>query len=306
MSQMDDKAHYQFICDIDAVDWSLYPEITHNDYTWLNVRGPKETFECKVYYKKRLIRDSLKTNERVDKAPLHTVSVHGITSIPRYVIIENDVLYTPIGTQWAQIRVNNHSKAIAITTFNNIIRITVQCTFDCNNSIALPPGLPLFDTKVEKIIGFVGKRLRNGLYVVDATSNQKISKKIMSNEKIYIHFNDMIKSSKSTNRMVKSQKRIVIYGNILFTDGITTEEIRKLETRYSTCDQEKRINVYQTETGVIINITNSPDDEDSDELESFVFTNTKSTQYFVLHPTEELVLDEEELLVPMKKKSKKR
>lgn len=298
MSRMDDKATFQYINALHPLDWSLQSEYVHGDYKW--TISP-DSFECTTYQNKKPIRYSLALNQLIDGvSPPDKILTQSVTTISRYIIVDNDIIYVPVGTTWAQIIVDNRIKAVAITTYNNIVKISIQCTFECN--IPLPIGLPLFDNTVDKIIGFVGRRLPNDRYIIDAASNQKICKNVMSNEKINIHFINLTLSS-NKQPFVKSQKRMVIYGNMLSDKGISTQKIRHLETRLNDNDQEKRINVIQKEDGVLINITNGLN-EDADELESFSFLNTKFVKYFVLPPLEEFIVDEEETIVVSKKNKK--
>lgn len=290
MSQMNDKSTFQYINNTDPVDWSVHSEYVHDNFKW--IISP-DTMECTTYCHKKPIRYSLELNQLINESSPNNVIAQSVTTISRYLIVDNDIIFVPIGTTWTQIIVDNRIKAIVIATYNNIVKISVQCTFDCK--ISLPVGLPLFNSTVDKIIGFVGRRLPNDLYTIDAASNQKISRNIMTKEKINIHFINLALTN-NKQPIVKSQKRVAVYGNLLSEKGISTQKIRHLESRLNDNDEEKRINVIQKEDGVVINITNGIN-EDSDELESFSFINTKFLKYFVLPPREEFVVDEEERIV---------
>lgn len=299
MSQMNDKAIFQHINTINHFDWSKDSEYIHDDYRWVI---SLDSLECTTYHNKKPIRYFLGLNQLVDgSSSINNVDTHSVTKISRFLITDNDIIYIPIGSTWTQVIVDNRIKAIALTTYNNIVKISVQCTFDCH--ISLPVGLPLFNSTVDKVIGFVGRRLPNNQFVIDAATNLKISKHIMSNEKINIHYIDLTYSS-NKQPLVRSQKRVVVYGNMLSEKGISTQKIRHLESRLNDNDQEKRINVIQKEDGVVINITNGMD-EDADELESFSFINTKFVKYFVLSPIEEFVVDEEDRVIISRGKNKK-
>lgn len=298
MSHMNDRATFQYINTVDPVDWSVQSEYVHDDYKW---KISPDSLECTTYHHKKPIRYSLGLNQLMDGSSSSSrVLTQSVTTIPRYLIVDNDFIYMPVGTTWAQIMVDNCVKAIAVTTYNNIVKISMQCTFHCN--IPLPVGLPLFNGTVDKVIGFVGRQLPNGWYTVDAASNQKITKHIMTNEKINIHFINLTYSKQQP--VTRSQKRVAVYGNMLCEKGISTSKIRHLEARLNDNDQEKRINVIQKDDGVLINVTNGTNEE-ADELESFSFMNTKFKKYFVLPPIEEFVVDEEQKIIVKNKKHKK-
>lgn len=307
MSLMNDKTSYKCINVVAPVDWSTHTEYVHNNYKWvikpLSVSG---SFECETYQNKKIIRRNLILNEKIDSDPertdLHNIYNQTITSIPRCIIVDSDIVYIPIGTTWGQVIVDNHIKAVVLSYYNDIVKISVQCTFGCD--LTLPFGLPLFNTSLDKIVGFVGRRLPNGRYVIDAASNQKISRNILSEEQLQINFIDLIYCKDKQN--VKSRKRVVLYGNRVFNNGLPIHEIRRLETRFNDKEKEKRINVLQYENGVIINITND-DNLDAAELGSFSFINTKLVKYFALPPIQEFVVEEEENLGKLKvKRGKKR
>lgn len=296
---MNDKAAFQYINTVNPVDWFSQSEYVHDDYKW--IISP-DTLECTTYHHKKPIRYSLELNQLIDGSSPSNIFTQSVTTIARYLIDDNDIIFVPIGTTWTQLVVDNRIKAIVLTTYNNIVKISLQCTFDCN--VSLPVGLPLFNNTVDKIIGFVGRRLPNNRYIIDAASSQRISKHIMTNEKINIHFINLVLTN-NNQPIVKSQKRVVIYGNMLCEKGISTQKIRDLETRSNDNNQEKRINVIQKEDGVVINITNGIN-ENADELESFSFINTKFIKYFILPPREEFVVDDEEkIIVTNARKNKK-
>lgn len=296
MPLMNDKVAHKYINVVPSVDWSTNTEYLHNNYKWI-IRPLSATgsFECETYQNKKIVRQNLIINEQVgaagdhDNAGLNHIYNQTITSIPRCTIVDCDIVYVPVGTTWAQVIVDGHMKAVALSYYNNIVKVTVLCTFYCD--LTLPFGLPIFNNGLDRIVAFVGRRLPNGRYVIDAASNQKISRHILSNEKLQINFIDLVNSK--DRQIIKSQKRVVLYGNQLFRNGLATHEIRRLETRFNDNEEEKRINVLQDENGVTINITND-ENIDAAELESFSFRNTKLVNYFVLPPIQEFVVDEEE------------
>lgn len=293
MSSMNDKTTYKCINTVSPVDWSTNTEYVHNNYKWI-IRPLSATgsFECETYQNKKIIRQNLILNQQVDgtgEFDLNNINNQTITSIPRCTIVDCDIIFVPVGTTWAQVIVDNYIKAIVLSYYNNIIKISVQCTFTCD--LSLPFGLPLFNNSLDRIVGFVGRQLTNGRYVIDAASNQKISRHILSNEKLQINFIDLVHCK--DKQVIRSRKRVVLYGNHLFKNGLATSEIRHLETRFNDNEEEKRINILQYENGVIVNITND-ENIDAAELESFSFLNTKLVKYFVLPPIQEFVIDEDE------------
>lgn len=312
MSLMSDKTLYKSIAFVPAVDWTTNTEYVHNTYKWIiSPLSTTGSFECKTYNNKKIIRENLVLNEQLDESSSSSKAVYAewnniynqtITSIPRCMIVQNDIVFVPIGTTWAQVIADDHIKAVVPSFYNNIVKIAIQCTFNCN--ITLPVGLPLFNASLDRVVGFVGRRLPNGRYVIDAAASQKISRHILSDEKIAVKFMNIVNSPKDGGEVVTSRKRVNLYGNKVFDKGLATYKLRQLETTFNDNECCKQINIAQMEDGVFITITNG-NHEDAAEVESFSFVNTKLDKYYVLPPIHEFVVEEVELDQTWKRKKKR-
>lgn len=351
MSRMKDTAAYKFLNNVSNITWSSTIDYIHNDFKWKirNVsyrhNGHRDSgtdsdsdeeynnvyrqYECFTYNNNKLIRESLKLNEKIDGTSnpnrLKYINCQTKTSIPKYIIVDSDVLLIPVGTSWAQIVIDTNCKAIATSIYNDILKISVQCTFVCDK--ILPIGLPIFNMSADRIVGFVGRKLADGRNTIESASNQQITKKIVSKQKYDIYFIDQImkddddddsndinhkntegKKKKTTTTtsgyVTKSKKRVIVYGNIS-DENLSTNEIRKLEVRHLEKGEERRINIVQTNDGVVITITDG-DDKYAFELECFCFLHTKLVKYYVLQPVKDFVVEEEKNIILSKNKKTKK
>lgn len=306
---MSDKSSYKWLGLISHFDWSTNTEYVHGNYKWLiKPLSASGSFECETYQNKKIIRRNLILNERVDSDKsinfeLNHIYNQTITSIPRCTIVNGDILFAPLGTKWARIIADSQVIAIVLSYYNDIIKITHQCTF--NSNVSLPFGLPLFNSTLEKIVAFVGRRLTNGRYVIDADSPIKMYHHILSDEKVSIEFFDCINTAKDQEIEI-ARKRVDLYGNRLYDNGLKTQELRQLELQGKLTDiRQRRVNILQSENAVIITITNGQG-PDAAQLQRSVFRNSTFVKYFVLPPIEEFVVEEEEDVHENKPKKNKK
>lgn len=318
---MNDKSTAKYINLVPEVEWTTDTEYVHYKYKWIVRRLPESNLECQTYQNDKIVRRNLLFNETVvgdcssnaaggggssDGAGgggvLNHIYNQTITSIPRCTIVGGDVIFAPLATTWAQIIVDDRIRAIVLSYYNNVVKISEQCTFD--SRLSLPFGLPLFDSALDRIVGFVGRRLPNGRYVVDADSHFKIHHHVSSREKVSIDFRDVIVEDKKRQTEI-ARRRVDLFGNRTYENGLKTYELRQLETTNDPLDvtDARRINVLQTENGVVITFADE-DKPDAAQLQKITFKNNPLVKYFSLPPIEEFVVDEDDIVGVNKKKKK--